>query len=1241
LRRYNATSARALACFLAAQDNPERGLCPHSKSPSIKISYHGRIGDFYKSVATSGSRDGQDQGKCFGQQSRSRGNSTTSSSQHQLKDTENPSSLGRHTIPEKSRDNLGLEDVVDKEHARSAIQALTEPVKKDHKSFIQNVFGTVAFKMVELLTPSNLEAMISLDHRIQNLPTTEGDSTTDKLGMSKASSSHVELLPESRETMSPSSGGHASVPEGGVASTFAPLPRADSQFPSTPDGQISESDPADNKSNKQHCAKAGTQRPRRSRDLADPLSQSLPSIKHLNGFSTHDIKDRVPLENGASKIGRLNGQTVLPDEVDIQKPPSAENHVTTPLRKSQRRPPSTLGNWSPSLDQELSSYHSGNQTPNLQSVKRIAVNTNSSGRGAGSEAKEAEIANDASTRSPRSKPRFHVHRRTSVPVTNPIPQSLSALSIEVIDTISSIMSDIDVQNLDSLSIKSPYPRPCLRRGKDGTVSGLSSNEPITYKLEPDTKSQWKGFIEQSLFYVLSCPTTLLKSFSEGGSLFDTQTLWYCMMRLVAVAPLLVFDSLWIAAADLYVPPRQLWSIYNSAKDPRIEQGKTNLNYTTSEAARLMSICLYAIIAAVPYSSNANELYDISRVRSYGLSTPTSQPCSSEISEMCLLHDDIFSNELALRLARRVFAAIPARRQFQEAMTHNILGYRAFSTPADILDDVLAPLDFLHTEVPPILDFSTEDRKLHEKRVPILLIDWARAVIFQEWSGRPEVPADGCLGGALATLSALHHKRKSLLLGDEVFWIDYFADAMDDMQMPIEWLSFTSDKRTVHLLDYPYLFSPSTLVTYFRAINYSRMTRSYNEVTCKRSRIESNFVSGPMMHDHRRREALFRRLPTATSKFLVLQIRRDHILADSFNQLWRREERELSRPLKIRLGEDNGEEGFDSGGVQQEFFRLAIAEALNPEYGVFTIDDRTKMAWFQPSSPAPVWKFELIGLIISLAVYNGLTLPVTFPKCLYRKLLGEAVTTLDHVEDGWPELASGLSCLLEWDEANGSVSDIFSRTYEFSVELFGQRISRDMTRATQWPQFPEGASRNPVDDNPVNARLVDGENRGEYVSDYIQWLTDISIRPQFEAFQRGFYTCLERRSLALFDANTLQSIVEGVQEIDISEMRKYARYVGWGANHRAVKDFWSIAKKYNAEEKKKLLEFVTASDRLPVGGMKNLQFVIQRNGVGDIDGHLPTSYTCFGTLLLPEYSSKEVMKDKLGMALENSKGFGFA
>ena len=151
-------------------------------------------------------------------------------------------------------------------------------------------------------------------------------------------------------------------------------------------------------------------------------------------------------------------------------------------------------------------------------------------------------------------------------------------------------------------------------------------------------------------------------------------------------------------------------------------------------------------------------------------------------------------------------------------------------------------------------------------------------------------------------------------------------------MPLEWMTFEANKRTIHLLDHPYLFNQSTLVTYFRAINYSRMNAAYEKAKATTGLMHSTISESNLMIDQNSRYRLFERLRVATSKFLVLEIRRENVLRDTFDAVWRREEREMMRPLKIRLGENGGEEGMDSGGVQQEFFRLAIAEALNPDYG---------------------------------------------------------------------------------------------------------------------------------------------------------------------------------------------------------------------------------------------------------------------------------------------------------------------
>ena len=113
-----------------------------------------------------------------------------------------------------------------------------------------------------------------------------------------------------------------------------------------------------------------------------------------------------------------------------------------------------------------------------------------------------------------------------------------------------------------------------------------------------------------------------------------------------------------------------------------------------------------------------------------------------------------------------------------------------------------------------------------------------------------------------------------------------------------------------------------------------------------------------------------------------------------------------------------------------------------------------MAWFQPCSLEPLYKFELLGILTSLAVYNGLTLPVTFPLALYRKLLDFPVTSLEHIEDGWPVLARGLRQLQDW--TSDDVEDVFSLSYVVEVQAPGKTISVDLEKLDKdddWDRAP--------------------------------------------------------------------------------------------------------------------------------------------------------------------------------------------
>ena len=246
-----------------------------------------------------------------------------------------------------------------------------------------------------------------------------------------------------------------------------------------------------------------------------------------------------------------------------------------------------------------------------------------------------------------------------------------------------------------------------------------------------------------------------------------------------------------------------------------------------------------------------------------------------------------------------------------------------------------------------------------------------------------------------------------------------------------------------------------------------------------------------------------------------------------------------------------------------------------------------MSWFQPCSLEPLYKFELLGLLVSLAVYNGLTLPFTFPLALYRKLLGHSNWTTAHIKDGWPTLAKGLTDLLNWE--NGDVEDVFMRSYEFNVDIPGSTISVDMETSLPMGKAAEG-KREPG--------MVNNQNRARYVESYISWLTDKSILPEYEAFERGFYSCLSRRATSIFTPKTLKLLVEGTHDIDVAALQKVTRYDGYSSDDDAIKTFWHIVCSFAPGQIRKLLEFVTASDRIPFGGVRTIDFTIQKNGSGD-------------------------------------------
>jgi hypothetical protein len=136
------------------------------------------------------------------------------------------------------------------------------------------------------------------------------------------------------------------------------------------------------------------------------------------------------------------------------------------------------------------------------------------------------------------------------------------------------------------------------------------------------------------------------------------------------------------------------------------------------------------------------------------------------------------------------------------------------------------------------------------------------------------------------------------------------------------------------------------------------------------------------------------------------------------------------------------------------------------------------------------------------------------------------------------------------------------------------------------------------------------------------------------------------AIELFRPEELVLLMTGLSSSDgrlyssaaFMDIKKSAHYEGFEDDSPIVSWFWDLVlNQFSNEQRRKFLWFVTGSDRIPLGGLKEIVVTVQRNGV-DSD-RFPTSMTCFTRLLIPDYSSFAKLKRFLSLAIEESKGFG--
>ncbi|KAI9298105.1 ubiquitin-protein ligase E3A, partial [Neoconidiobolus thromboides FSU 785] len=350
---------------------------------------------------------------------------------------------------------------------------------------------------------------------------------------------------------------------------------------------------------------------------------------------------------------------------------------------------------------------------------------------------------------------------------------------------------------------------------------------------------------------------------------------------------------------------------------------------------------------------------------------------------------------------------------------------------------------------------------------------------------------------------------------------------------------------------------------------------------------------------------------ASTPFLCLKIRREYLIEDSLNQL-SKHSKDLKKKLTIKF---IGEDGIDAGGLTKEWFMLLINELMNPKYGLFYYEKTSQYFWFNMNCLENEQNYFLFGVIVGLAIYNSTILNLQLPTALFKKLFNIELDLLD-LKCYQPLIANNLEKLLNYNEDD--IEDIFNLDFTYCYKRYGKIITVNLI------------------ENGENI-MVNQKNKDEYVTKYIDYIFNKSIESQFSKFKKGFYKVCGGNALSLFQPLEIELLICGnPSPINLEELMAVTDYDGYIAEDITIKLFWQILDEFNEKELKKLIQFITGSERLPLNGVTNFKFKISY--LSDDVRLLPIAHTCFNQLCLPKYLNYNHFKQKLIYSISESIGF---
>ncbi|TFY64792.1 hypothetical protein EVG20_g5828 [Dentipellis fragilis] len=338
------------------------------------------------------------------------------------------------------------------------------------------------------------------------------------------------------------------------------------------------------------------------------------------------------------------------------------------------------------------------------------------------------------------------------------------------------------------------------------------------------------------------------------------------------------------------------------------------------------------------------------------------------------------------------------------------------------------------------------------------------------------------------------------------------------------------------------------------------------------------------------------------------------------------------------------------GPTLEFYSLVSKEFARKDLKIWRDEDPTKSGSFvfhphglfpAPISPEDIANdggqkrthiIRVIGQFVAKAMLDSRIIDMSFNKIFIRLALGEEVPlTLDSLKLVDEELANSLEKLRSLAIPNNT-GDKMHKAVKDQVNI--EDLEVDFTIPGYDIELRPGGKD----------IMVTSENIEEYIHEIVDAIIGQGAKLQAKAFREGFSKVFPISDLQAFTVDELIMLFGNSDEDWSSETLSEALKADHGFNveSRAIRNLIEIMSEYDPATRRDYLQFITGSPKLPIGGFRGLNpslTVVRKPHEAPLtaDDYLPSVMTCVNYLKLPEYSSKEVMREKLRVAMKEGVG----